>query len=295
MEAGTATPHPTFHRPGTIEECIKLLKQPGALAVAGCTDVLPLMKRGQLRPAHIVDLTSLPGLDTREHAEGTTTIGALATMAGISNDTIIGKTGACLQEAARELGSPLIRERATIGGNICNASPANDTGPALMVLGANVLTSGPGGERIIPITDFFLGVNRTALQQGEIVRGVEYAWTGEQGGSAFVKIKRRRTLNISVVNAAALVSIDDGRIARARLALGSVAPTTVLAKATSSLEGYSIKGIGKRLGEVSQSVVEEVAPITDQRASDRYRLAMVEVAARRALERAMERARGGSS
>jgi len=283
----------SYHRPKTLKEASKLLKGKGSVAIAGGTDVMPLLNRRLLRPKSLVDLTGLPSLKGVSKTKQRLVVGSLATMTELESHPLVQKHGVALAEAASALGSPLVRNLATVGGNVCNASPAMDTAPPLIVLGAKAVIQGPKARRSISIGEFFKGVNETALKPGDILTRLEFPTHGAGTGSAFYKLMKRRTLNLAVVNAAAFIEVKRKKITGVKLALGAVAPTPIrVPDIEAALLGQYAEEALSDLRETSALASEAARPITDVRASKEYRNEMVNVAAERALAAAINRALG---
>jgi carbon-monoxide dehydrogenase medium subunit len=266
-------PEYDYYKPRNLEEALKLLDKLGdARVLAGGTDLILDMKTGRYKPKSVIDIGGLKELkyiiDTGEALR----IGALTTIQELVDSPIVYSKTPLLWEAATRFAYWQIRNMATIGGNLCNASPAADTAPPLLVYDAVVKAASLSGERYIPIGDFFLGPRHVSLGRSELLVEVIVPYKSlEKYGSAYAKIGRRRGHDISVVAAAAAIRVEDGLIADARVALNSIAPTPIRAR---SVEKYLV---GRRPGievfrEASKLVSSDVSPITDVRAPAEYRL-----------------------
>ena len=281
-----------FHRPTTIAQALRLFDAerrrggPGRW-VAGGTDLVVERDRA-LR--WLVDLTRLP-LGYVRRSRGGWAIGATTRMADIEHSkALLGFADGILSEAAGTCGSQQIRNMATIGGNLANASPACDTAPPLLALDASVVVAGKGGRRTVPLATFFRGVKRTALNGGLLVeiaipappRAATVAWS-------FQKLGRLKS-DIALVNAAVGVALDKGgRCTWARIALGAVAPTPIRARRAEALL------VGRVLDRAAveaaaERAAAEAKPVTDVRATAEYRTAMCKVLVARALEECAKRA-----
>ena len=287
-----------FHEPGSIPEASRLLLDFGsaARAMAGGTDLLVGIKEKGLRPAHVVNLKRIPDLaEIRREEDGGLYLGALVTVGAVEQG-LAGTPYAVLAEAAAVLASVQVRNRATVGGNLCNASPSADLAPPLIALGAVALCQGPAGQRELPLEDFFQGPGQTALQPGELLVGLRLPEPGARAGAAYVKISPRRAMDIAVVGAAVALALEPGggdRVQRARVVLGAVAPTPERARrAEALLEGRVPDPAA--LEAAAEQAMREARPITDLRASAEYRRDMVRVAVRRAAQAAWARAQGRS-
>lgn len=295
--AGVGFKPAEYYRPTSMEEAIGLLAgRPGRCRVlAGGTDLLVQ------RPAGVEALVDLAGLGLGgiEADEGRVRIGAAVTVSQLERAETLTRHPCwrILAEAASQLGTPGVRNRATIGGNLCNGSPAADLAVALLALDAEVKVVGPGGVRRIPVASFFRGVNRTALEPGEMVTAVEIpmgqAGAGAAGGAAgaFLKLRRHQSsVDIATVNVGAVVGIDEGAITSARVALGAVGETPF------ESEGAAAAVVGREPSDeafraAGAAAAAEARPITDIRASADYRRDMIGVLVRRALEEAVRRCR----
>jgi CO/xanthine dehydrogenase FAD-binding subunit len=277
-----------YHRPTTLKEAVALLV-PGRAVIAGGTDLMvnPRYTQGV---TELVDITGL-GLayirlaDCRK-ATGWVYLGAATTMYEVQNSTLLASiAGGVLAKAAATCGSPNIRNVATIGGNICSALPSGDTLTTLLALDARVALQGPLGHRELPLSDFFLGPARTVLQQ-ELLVEISFQVPHPPSGAAFYKLGRTEE-DISIVNTAALLCLDSqGRVAKARIAAGAVAPTPL--RALQAEEFLTGKFPGPdNLNEAARLTMAAVSPITDQRATADYRRKVTRVCALRALEQAL--------
>ncbi|AFL66663.1 FAD binding domain-containing protein [Desulfurococcus amylolyticus] len=267
-------PEIRYHRPSTLGEALKLLGELAGKAriLAGGTDLVLDLKIKRYNVSDLIDISKLNELRYIIDEGDRIRIGALTSIQEIADSSVIAEKAPSLKKAADEFAYWQIRNMATIGGNLCNASPAADTAPPLLVHGALVKTASIEGERTIPITEFFKGPRQTALKPSEIlVEVVIPSKPQPPWRHAYYKLGRRRGHDISVTSIAIAASIDAGVFQDIRIALGSMAPTPVRAR---SVEVF-LKG-----EKVSESVIEEaieklssdVKPISDVRASAEYRL-----------------------
>lgn len=275
-------------RPNTIEQAIVMLNTGIKVKViAGGTDVVIQLRKG-LGIEQVVDVTGI--LDrTIEEFDSYISIGALATHDDVMNSQSIRKWAGVLAEACSHVAAPQIRNLGTIAGNIANASPAGDTLPALMSLGAVVVYRDQECEKTIAIEDFFTGPGRTKLAGKGIITCIRVPKMF-QGGASFLKIGKRNALAISVCNCASFVLLDSERkIQEARIALGSVAPTPFRAKQTEKALLGQVAGeaVFVKAGEQASG---EVVPITDVRSTAEYRKQVAGVLVRRTLLAAAEQA-----
>ncbi|MEL9908548.1 MAG: xanthine dehydrogenase family protein subunit M [Desulfurococcus sp.] len=267
-------PEIRYHRPSTLSEALKLLGELTGRAriLAGGTDLVLDLKIKRYNVSDLIDISQLNELRYIIDEGDMVRIGALTSIQEIADSSVIAEKAPLLKKAADEFAYWQIRNMATIGGNLCNASPAADTAPPLLVHEALVKTASIEGERTIPITEFFKGPRQTALKPSEMfVEVVIPSKPRPLWRHAYYKLGRRRGHEISVVSIAIAASINAGVFQDVRIALGSMAPTPVRAR---SVEVF-LRG-----REISESVIEEaveklssdVKPISDVRASAEYRL-----------------------
>ncbi len=278
-----------YLRPKNLQEAVEQLGRYGeeAKILAGGTDLIPMIRDCLITPKTMIDISFLDELRYIREEGDMIKIGALTTHSEILKSPLInGKTGV-LAKAEKVLGATQIRNRGTIGGNLCNASPAADTAPPLMVLNAKLKAISVEGERIIPIEEFFTGPRKNALKPNEILVEVQVSPEPEKSGSSFIKLGRRRALTLSVVSTAALIVMDGVKCRDARIALGAVAPTPVRAKETEKLL-INKELNGEVISSAAEKVVEEINPITDIRGSAEYRKEMSKVLTKRCLLEALE-------
>jgi aerobic carbon-monoxide dehydrogenase medium subunit len=277
----------TYHAPESLAELHDLLARYGADArlFAGGTDVIVRLRHGDMRPAAAIDLKRVRDLSGQiaDHA-GVIRIGARVTMTALLGDERIRRWFPTLLEAAAVVGSVQIRNRATLVGNVCNASPAADTVPVLLVHGAVANIAGPSGERRVPLSEFFLGPGRTVLEQGEVVVSLDLPIPAGAAGAAFGRLTRRRGVDLAIINLCVL--LEAGR--PARMAFGAVAPTPILSvDATGTLEGTrEWTGAAE---EALAAMLASTRPISDVRGGRDYRVAMLPVLSKRAWQTARER------
>ena len=283
----------TYAEPRTVDEAVALLTElgPDAGIVAGGTDLVVGARSGKAPlPRALVAIHRLAELEGIANGS-LLRLGALVTHGDLETSDIVRSRWSALSDASALVGSPATRHVGTIGGNLCNASPAAEAVSPLLVYGAAVSLRTAGGSRTLAVEDFILGPAKTALAPGEMVTGVAVPSPPPASGSAYVRLEYRQTMEIAVVGAAALVTLDgSGHVADAKVALTAVAPTCVRASATEeALRGAEPSA--NVLAQAAALAAEAARPIDDVRASAAYRSAMVPVIVRRALERAVERAR----
>lgn len=276
-----------FFNPASLSDALEYLHRCGGEAkpIAGGTDLLVQMKRGLLRPERLVNLLPLSQLKKIEEADGGLRIGALARHADLERSPIVQEGWKLLARACRKVGSPQIRHLGTIGGNLCNASPSADTAPGLLVLEAEVCLANVKGERKLSLETFFKGPGQTALQEGELLTEVLVPRPPKGYCSSYLKLGRRRSMDLALVSAAVLLTFDPERkrFGRVRIGLGSVAPTPIRAReAEKALEGQPVGE--EAIHEAARVASKECEPITDLRASAQYRREMVRVLVERAIK-----------
>jgi len=277
-----------YHQPTALDEALRLLDEhrERARPVAGGTDLVVEFGRGVRRTDTLVDLTRVPGLDAIEERDGVIRIGALATHNDVVASALCRERARPLAQACWEVGAPQLRARATVAGNLVTASPANDTITPLVAMGASVVLASVRGERELPLERFHLGVRRTALEPGELVREIRVPALGPSHRARFVKLGLRRAQAISVVNAAIVLDMDGNMdtVRAARIALGSVAPTIVRsASAEAFLAGRALDEAA--CAEAGRLAAGDVTPIDDVRGSAVYRSATVANLVSHALSR----------
>ena len=279
--------------PQSLDEALALLTQDEAVPLAGGTDLFLGMERRKTQPGAVVDLKRIPGMDAIESTDRGLCIGGLALMETLSVSSLIRNDYQALAEAARVVGSFQTRNRATVGGNLANASPAADTATPLMALGAVVEAADANGTRELPVEQLFLGPGKTALRPGELLTAVLVPGMPAGAATAFQRCVRT-AMDIAVVNCAVYLRLDrddPDTIADARVALGAVGATPLMARtAGSRLAGQRLNGPAAT--EAAECAADDARPIDDVRAGAEYRREMVRVLTRRAIESAFQRARG---
>jgi CO/xanthine dehydrogenase FAD-binding subunit len=263
--------------PESIDEALGLLGKWGreAAVIAGGTDLVVELKDRLKSPKALIDIGRVPEISgIRETEGGDVWIGALSTHAEVASSTVVKETAPVLADACAQVGSPQIRNRGTIGGNISTASPAGDTIPALYVLEASVEIIGPKGKRVVPIESFFQGPKKSALAFDEIVLGVKVPKLGKEYVSFFRKLGQRKSLAISIVSVAFAGRCQEpGLFTDVRIAFGAVAPTVVRAR-TVEKAICNMKLDPKSAQYISKLAFRDCVPITDVRGSQGYREVM---------------------
>lgn len=280
-----------YHQPKTLGEALEQLNTLElAVPFAGGTDLLSSMREGVCKPDNLVDLNDIPELNYILEEDEYIKIGATVTHSQLVTSTLIKEKGHALYDAAVNLGSLQIRNRGTIAGNLCNASPAADTAPPLLVLNAEVTISSQNEIRVIPLEDLFAGPKINSLEPNELVTEIRFPEPPPYSGSAFHRIGRRKAFTLSVVSAAAYLELKDDIVEDIRVAFGSVAITPLRLPEVESL-GKGNQLTEELMQDLSEAVKTHVAPITDVRGTDEYRRDMCPVLMTKSVIKARERIR----
>jgi carbon-monoxide dehydrogenase medium subunit len=275
------------HAPATVAAALDLLARLGSHArlLAGGTDIFPAMKKRELTPGHLISLKDIADLKGISADDQEIRIGALATLGEIERSPVVRQHLPILWNAVQVMASPQIRTLGTIGGNICSALPSADTAPPLIALQAAVKLLNVGGERSVPLEDFFRGPKASVLRAGEILTEILVPRPPARSGGVYLKLMRRSAMELALVGVAAQVQLDESfqLCETARLALGAAAPTPIRAPAAEALlAGREINEISAQ--EAGKAAAQLCRPRRDSiRASVEYRRSMVEVLTRRAI------------
>lgn len=275
-----------YLRPGTMDEALRVLSRykRSAGVLAGGTDLIPELKENRTRPEVVVDLKALRGLDGIEAKDGVLRIGALATFSSIIESPVIRKNCPLLREAAMTVASTGVRNRATLAGNVCSAVPSADAAPALLVYDAELIVKSLQGVRNIPIQDWFLGPRKTALAPDELVLAAELRLPAGKTGACYAKLSRYEGEDLAQGGLAVLAL--PGRVYR--IAVCALGPKPSRCPRTeAALNGSPLNE--KTVSRAKKALLEEIAPISDVRATKEYRTHMAQVMLARALEAAVAR------
>jgi carbon-monoxide dehydrogenase medium subunit len=258
--------------------------------LAGGTDLLVKLRTGFVAPELVVDVKAIPHLRGISSDARGFRIGAATSCAEIGEHAALGSAWPGVVEALRLIGSTQIQGRATLGGNLCNASPAADSVPALIAAGATCEVAGPSGEREVPVERIVTGPGRTSLANGEFVLGFRLPKPPARSGDAYLRLIPRTEMDIAVVGVGVALALDQaGVCTQARVALGAVAPTQLLvADAAAALIGTRVDA--KALAALAVAASAACKPIDDKRGTIAYRIKVAGVLARRAATIALERA-----
>ncbi len=276
-----------YARPGTLSEALALVRRHGsdACLLAGGTDVVVGLRNRSLKPKVVIDLKHVAELRPAIVEDGgRLTVNATTVLTDLGDDERIRAQFPALVEAMATVGSNQIRNRATLTGNICHASPAADTAPPLLVYGAVVNLANEGGTRQVSLTEFFVGPGQTALRPGELVTSIELPAAPQRHGATFARITRRRGVDLATISLCCLVEADG----RARFAFGAVGPRPFLVSDDSGVLADPAASEAAK-DEVLRRLLKQSSPISDVRGSAEYRAAMLVVISKRALRSAIER------
>ncbi|MBM3534944.1 MAG: xanthine dehydrogenase family protein subunit M [Alphaproteobacteria bacterium] len=280
-----------YSAPSTIDEAVRLFAASGgAKILAGGTDLLVQMRSGAVSPGHIIDVKRIAEMTSIAEQNGSFRIGAAASAAVIGEHAALRKVWPGVVEAINLIGSKQVQGRASAGGNLCNASPAADSVPAMVAAGATVTLQGPGGRRELPVEQLASGPGRTTLAPGEIAVAITLPARPKGSGDAYLRLIPRTEMDIAVVGCGVSLTIANGACTTARVSLGAVAPTVLL------VDGAAKALIGSKLDEAALEAAAAACravckPIDDKRGTIAYRTKIAGVLLKRATAIAAERAR----
>ena len=277
----------------TIDEAVEMLSQDdGGRMVAGATDVLIRWRQGAWKPRYVLNIKRIPGLDEVHYnpAEGLR-LGALVKIRTLEQHPLIRQHYPALTQAATAFAGVQIRNLATLGGNVCNASPAGDTLPALLAYGASCHLAGPGGTRVVPLAEFVQGPSQTTLRPAELLVELRLPSPLPRTGALYMKHSPRSTMDIATIGVASVVSLADEVCQQVRIVLGAVAPTVIRAPdAEALLTGHAPDA--ERLQQAAQAAMAAASPIDDIRGTAAHRRAIVRPLVQRTLHYAVQMAQG---
>ena len=282
-----------YHRPGTLDEAVKLLSSHGdqAKVLSGGMSLLPMLKLRLASFAHLVDIGRIPGLDYIKEEGGFLKIGAMTRQAALERSDLIRTQYPILADAVPLIADPLVRNRGTVGGNVANGDPGNDQPAIMLALGATFVARGPKGERSVPAGQFYKGLYSTALAPNEILTEIRIPAPPPKSGGAYAKLKRK-TGDFAVAAAAVQLTLNaKGAIERAAIGLTNAALTPVEAgDAAKFLTGKMPDE--KTIAEAAKMAGAKSSPSADRRGSVEYKKEMARVLTARALRKAVQRAGG---
>jgi len=283
-----------YRKVDDLKDALLLLSENGekARALAGGTGLLVAMKEGAANPEVLVDIKGVPGLDEIQYAPGEgLTLGALLLIRSIETAPLIREKFSVLFDAARLLGSIQIRNRATLGGNLCSAFPSTEMAPGLISLGSMAKVSGRQGDRWVLLEDLFAGPGKTVLRPDELLTLIRVLEAPPQTGGAYLKHTLRKAMDRAIVSVAVCLTLNPSlkKCEEIKIVLGAVAPTPMRARrAEDRLRGQRVDE--GAIQEASMAAAEESRPVTDIRGSAEYRREMTSVLTAKAIHKALERA-----
>ncbi|MEC8934004.1 MAG: xanthine dehydrogenase family protein subunit M [Planctomycetota bacterium] len=286
-----------YKAPATIDEAVTLLAERGSEArvLAGGTDIIVQLREGLRKAGLVVDVKKIPELMSLTwRDDGGLDIGAAVPCHVLYNDAKVVNAYPSITDSAKIIGGWQIQGRASLGGNLCNSSPAADSIPALIVEGVTCRIAGPGGERLVPVQEFCTAPGANVLTEGEMLVSLALPPAGESSGSRYMRFIPRNEMDIAVTGAGAWLRLGEGgeTVEEARLALSAVAPTPVVAgEAEAWLQGKP--ATEESFAEAGNIARKAASPISDMRGPADYRTHLVGVLVKRALNGALGRARGG--
>jgi aerobic carbon-monoxide dehydrogenase medium subunit len=281
-----------YSAPKTLSEAIALLQKhgPDAKILAGGQSLIPLMKLRMASPKRLIDLNRVSGLSYIKEADGFLTIGALTRESELDSSDLIRKKYPIIADTTAVIADPLVRNMATVGGNLAHADPANDHPATMLALSTEVVATGPKGARKIPIDSFFTDVFTTALKPDEILTEIRIPIPPARSGGAYFKVERK-VGDFAAAAVAAQVTLDGNTCKRVGIGLTNVGPTPIKAtRAEKALEGRAADE--KNIQEAARIASEEAQPVDDLRGSAEYKRSLIRVLTARALRKAIARAKG---
>ncbi len=284
-----------YHSPGSLGEALSLLEKFGddAKILAGGHSLIPAMRFRLAMPENLVDINGLADLDYIREADGWLAIGALTRESALELSSLVQQRYPLLADTAEVIADPLVRNLATVGGNLAHADPANDHPATMLAYGAEIVVHGPSGARTIPIDDFFTGLFETSMAANEILTEIRIPVSGAGAGGAYVKVERK-VGDYAISAAAVQLTLAGDTCKEVRIGLTNVSPSPIRATyAEDLLRGQAltedaIEAAGKAAGE-------QCDPSADLRGSVDYKRDLTRVVTKRAIRRAIERAKGGAA
>ena len=285
-----------YHRPDSFEEAARLAAQAEGVVrfLAGGTDVLVQLRAGMVTPDDLIDIKHIPGTrDIMQTPEGGWRIGAAVSGAELGEHEGVSADWPGVVEAMELVGSTQVQGRATLTGNLCNASPAADSVPAMVAAGAVASVIGPDGTREVPVADIPTGPGKTSLKPGELIAAITLPPRGAGGGDAYQRFIPRTEMDIAVVGCGVNLKLDGDTIIAVRMALGAVGPKVIeVATVADILVGATWNAATRR--DVEAAAREAATPISDKRGTAEFRTEIAGVLAGRVTESALMRAKGAA-
>lgn len=286
-----------YHSPKSFDAAVQLAQNATGITrfLAGGTDVLVQLRAGMVTPDVMIDVKKIPGVkDCVRQSDGRWVIGIAVSGAELGANAALVADWPGVVEGMELVGSTQVQGRATLVGNLCNGSPAADSVPGLVAAGARVRITGPNGDRDVPIENIPAGPGKTTLTKGELITAIELPARGPAGGDCYLRFIPRTEMDIAVVGCAVSLSLEGGKVASARIALGAVAPTIVVVpEAADAIVGTMLDD--DALEKMVAAVRAACRPISDKRGTAEFRTHVAGVLARRAAETALRRAQGETS
>jgi carbon-monoxide dehydrogenase medium subunit len=283
-----------YHRPDTLQEALALLDEFGedAKVLAGGMSLIPLMKLRFASPAHLVDINRIPQMSGIAESDGYLRVKPVTRHNEIARSEVVKRRFPAMAAAAPMIADPIVRNLGTIGGSLAHADPAGDWGSVMIALDAQVVAESSSGRRVIPIDEFFESTFTTTLRPNEVITEISVPSPSGSSGGTYLKLERK-VGDFATVGAAVQLSLDDGRIGRAGVALTAVGPRNVKAsEAEARLQGE--EPTDEAFGEAASIAAVAADPIDDVRGSAEYKRHVAEVFVRRGLSRALELARSST-
>jgi carbon-monoxide dehydrogenase medium subunit len=275
-----------YYHPNELSTTFALMRQyeGEARLLAGGTDLLVRLKSGRMTPKAVIDIKGIRELNAGIERQGAEiTLGSLTLMADVESHPLVRELFPALSESAHMVGSVQIRNRATIAGNLCNASPAADTAPALLIYNARVVCASSSGERILPLVEFILGPGKTALQKDELVQAIVLPLPPQGQASVFTRLTRRKGVDLATINLCCQVHTSG----LTRFVLGAVGPTPIFVEEPDGILASTTVSLEEKKACLER-LMQKAAPISDVRASKEYRQAMLTVLGLRAVTAALQ-------
>lgn len=281
-----------YHSPHSLQEAVALLQQHGddAKVLAGGQSLIPAMRFRLALPEVLIDINSIDGLEYVREDNGHLAIGAMTREVALEESALVQQKYHLLADAARVIADPVVRNRATVGGNIAHADPANDHPAVMLAYGAEVIALGPSGTRAIAIDDFFVDLFENALSDNEILTEIRIPTPGANSGGAYIKVERK-VGDYAISAVAAQLTMSGDVCTAVRIGLTNVSPVPMRAKnAEAALLGKAITP--ETLEAAGQAAAAECDPSPDLRGSEAYKRDLTRVLVKRAVQKAVERSRG---
>lgn len=280
-----------YHSPATLDDALSLLgEHAGAKLLAGGQSLIPAMRFRLAQPQVLIDLNGIGGLEYVREEDGRLRIGAMTRESMLEDSAVVRQKFPMLADAARVIADPLVRNMATVGGNLAHADPANDHPAVMLAYGAEVVARGPNGERVIPIDDFFVDLFATSLKPNEILTEIRIPRPPAGSGEAYVKVERK-VGDYAVSAVAVQLRLEGSTVAQAKIALTNVSPVPMRATdAESELTGKTLSD--EVLEAAGRAAAAQSEPSADLRGSEDYKRDLTRILTRRAIQKAAARARG---